>query len=271
MPSVTLPDGVELSYEEQGSGPLVVLASYWSMHPSVFGPITAELEADHRLVRYDDRGTGLSTRTGPYDLDTAADDLAAVIGAAGGPAIVLATADGMNRAVRVAASRPELVEAVVGVGGAPVGREPFAELEVLSASDGVVDALLAQIETDYRGTLRGVLGATNRQFSEDELRARIDAQVEHVPQEVASARLRAWASDDPVEFGRAIGNRLWVLVAETFTGGWFPAGRQLADVVERELPEARVAEIADGLMSRPDETAAQVRRIREEIAVRAAD
>jgi pimeloyl-ACP methyl ester carboxylesterase len=271
MPRLTRDDGIELHYEERGSGPLVVLAAYWSLHPSVFEPIMAELAGDHRVARYDDRGTGLSTHAGPYDLETAAADLAAVIEAAGGPAIVICTADGANRAVRMGSRRPELIEAAVVIGGAPLGREKFAELDVLSASDGVVEALLAQVETDYRGTLRGVLAATNRQMSEDELRERIDAQVEHVPHEAAVPRLRAWAADQPLDDALALGDRLWVLVAENLAGGWFPAGRQMAEVVERELPQARIVEVADGMLSRPDETARVVRRLAADRGVAAAD
>lgn len=271
MPTVTAPDGAELYFEEHGSGPLVVFASYWSFHPSVFERVGEELSADHTIVRYDDRGTGLSTRQGPYDLDTAARDLAVVIEAVGGPAIVVGTADGANRAVRVAGSDPELIEAVVAVGAAPLGRDKFSKLDVLSASEGVVDALLAQVEHDYKGTLRGILAATNDQMSEEELRARIDAQVEHVPQEAASARMREWANDQPLEWGLALGDRLWVLVAETLAGGWFPTGRAMAEVVDRELPEAQVVEIANGMISRPDETANVVRRITAKSAVRTGD
>jgi hypothetical protein len=157
------------------------------------------------------------------------------------------------------------------VGGVPLGRDKFAELDVLSASEGVVDALLAQAETDYKGTLRSLLSATNEQMSEEELRERIDAQVSYVPREVASPRLRIWANDQPLEYGLAAGDRLWVLVAESMAGGWFPAGRQMAEVVERELPHAHVVEVADGWVSRPDETAGVVRRITARTSVPARD
>jgi pimeloyl-ACP methyl ester carboxylesterase len=271
MPRASTDDGVELHYEERGSGPLVVFASYWSFHPSVFGPVTEELVPDHRVIRYDERGTGQSASVGPYDMETGARDLAAVIEAAGSRAVVTCTADGTNRAIRTLVSRPDLIEAIVSVGGVPLGRDKFAELDVLSASDGVVEALLAQVETDYKGTLRSLLGATNEQMSEEELRERIDAQVEHVPQDVAGPRLRVWAHDQPLEYGLAAGDRLWVLVSESMAGGWFPAGRQMAEVVERELPQAHVVEVADGWVSRPDETAGVVRRITAQAGVPARD
>lgn len=261
MPTVAVEKGVEIHFEERGSGPLVVVAAYWSLHPSVFEPLIAELAPDHRVVRYDDRGTGRSARTGPYDLETSASDLAAVIRELGEPAVIVGVADGPVRAVRVAASAPDLVTAVVCAGGAPIGRERFGGSDALATSEAVVEALLQQVETDYRGALRSLVGSTNEQMSAEELRERIAAQAEHTPVEAGAARLRAWAEDDPLEAARATGDKLWILVSDRVTGGWFPTGRALAEVAGRLLPEAHLGEIADGWVSRPDETAAVVRRI----------
>jgi hypothetical protein len=48
VPTVSRPDGVELHWEERGEGPLVVVAAYWSMHPSTFDPLIGELV---RMIR----------------------------------------------------------------------------------------------------------------------------------------------------------------------------------------------------------------------------
>jgi pimeloyl-ACP methyl ester carboxylesterase len=264
MPRVSVADGVEIHYEQRGSGPLVVIASYWSMHPSALEPLIADLVTDHRVVRYDDRGTGRSTRAGPYDLETSTADLATLLRELGEPAVIVGVADGPARAVGVAAEHPELITAIVCPGGAPIGRANFAGADALATSDAVVEALLQQVETDYRGALRGLVGPTNLQMSEDELRQRITDQAEHVPVEAGAPRLRAWAGDDPLEHARAAGSKVWVLVTDGLTGGWFPIGNELAEAVRRLLPEANVAEIADGWVSRPDETAAVVRRITAE-------
>jgi pimeloyl-ACP methyl ester carboxylesterase len=261
MPRLTRPDGVEIHWEECGRGPLVVLANWWSLHPSVLEPITADLERDHRVVSYHDRGAGESTRAGPYDLDTSADDLAAVIEAANGPAVIVGIGDGANRGVRVAARRPELVTAVIGVGGAPLDRAAFADSDVLAASESVVAALLQQVETDYRGALRGILAAVNTEMSDDQLRRRIAEQARFTPPEAAIPRMRAWAEDQPLEFARATGARLLVLVSEPAMGGWFPVGPELVRIVRTVLPEARVVDVDDGIVSRPDQTAAVVREL----------
>jgi pimeloyl-ACP methyl ester carboxylesterase len=261
MPSLERPDGVEIHFEERGSGPLVVLVSYWSMHPSVFDPLTKELVGDRRVVRYDDRGTGQSTRTGPYDLDTAAADLEALVEHLGEPAVLVGTADGPARAIRVAVRQPELVPAVVAIGGPPFGRAAFSDSDTLAASEPVVQALLSQVETDYRGGLRTLVTATNPQMSEDEVRQRVADQAEHCPVEAAAPRLHAWASDDRRDDSLAVGNRLWVVVSEAMAGGWFPAGAEMAAVVERVLPEANVVDVEDGMVSRPDLSAAVIRGV----------
>ena len=94
MAKLTRDDGIEIHWQEGGSGPLVVLAPYCISYPGVFDPLVAQLESDHRVVRYDDRGTGASTRQGPYDMETGAADLAALVEALGGGAVVVAMAEG---------------------------------------------------------------------------------------------------------------------------------------------------------------------------------
>ena len=86
---------------------------------------------------------------------------------------------------------------------------------------------------------------------------RVDDVFVYSPLEATLGRLRGWISHDSREAGRALGDRLWML---TFGGNlWFPA--ELKDAFERDVPEARIEEVADGAVSRPDLTAEVVRRI----------
>jgi pimeloyl-ACP methyl ester carboxylesterase len=261
VPILERPDDVEIHWRQRGEGPLVVLASYWSMHPSNFEPLIGELEGDYRVVTFDDRGTGSSTRAGPYDLDTSAADLEAVIEAAGPDAIVIATADGSNRAARVAARRADLVRAVVTVGGAPVARPAIREFDAMVGSETVVDAFIEMAATDYRSALRAMLAGTNQQLDGDGLRERVAIQVAYAPAEAAVPRVRAWAADDATAHARAAGDRLWFLRASGLGGGWFPDGEDYERMIRRELPEAHVEAVDDGFISRPDQVAAVVRRI----------
>ena len=160
---------------------------------------------DHRIVTYDLRGCGQSTRQGPYDVDTDAADLAALIETVGPPALVIGMGDGCNRAAKVAAEQPQLVSAIVTPGGNPVGREASQGSDKLVDSPSVIEALLGMIETDYRAALRTIIGGANAQLSDDEARERVDRVVEYCPQDVGAARLRAWIDDDVREAAMAVG------------------------------------------------------------------
>jgi 3-oxoadipate enol-lactonase len=257
VPYLSRPDGVQIYWEERGEGPLVVLAAQFFGFPETFEGLVHDLARDHRFVTYHPRGTGSSTRQGPYDIDQDADDLAALIDELGGPALVAAVGDGTSRAVKAAALRPELVSAVVSAGGNPVGRTAAAGTESLAGSDSVLDALLAMLETDYRAALRTMLDTANPQLDSDGLRDRVNRTVEHVPHEAAVPRMRAWIVDDATQEAQALGDRLWLL--EHGRNPWFPI--EVARRTRKYLPEAHVEEVEDGPLTRPDITAAVIRRL----------
>lgn len=265
MPLLKRPDGVEIHWEEQGDGPLIVMATHFFGLPEVFAGLIAYLAKDHRVVTYDARGTGDSTRQGPYDIGTDAADLAALIESLGSPALVIGLGDGCNRAVRVAADGADIVSAVVTPGGNPVGREASQGSDALVDSPSVLEALVGMIETDYRAALRTMVVGANPQLSEDEGRERVDRVVAYCSQDVGAARLRAWIGDDARDAATAVGDRLWILSNSGEDNPWFTA--PALDRTRQLLPEAHIEEIEGGAVSRPDLTAAIVRRIATSIGV----
>jgi non-heme chloroperoxidase len=68
---------IELYYEDHGTGPAVVLIHGWPLDSRSWEPqIHALLETGHRVITYDRRGFGRSSRpTEGYDFDTLAGDL----------------------------------------------------------------------------------------------------------------------------------------------------------------------------------------------------
>jgi non-heme chloroperoxidase len=72
---------IELSYEDNGSGPVVVLLHGWPVDSRSWEPqLHTLLDAGYRVVTYDRRGFGRSSRpSSGYDFDTLAADLAAVL------------------------------------------------------------------------------------------------------------------------------------------------------------------------------------------------
>jgi pimeloyl-ACP methyl ester carboxylesterase len=255
MPRLTRPDGVQIPWEERGEGPLVVLANQFFGDPDTFSALIEDLTRDHRLVSYQLRGTGDSDRRGPYDFVTDAADLEAVIETVGGPAVVLAFADGANRGVRVGARRPDLVSAVVSPAGNPVGLAAVEGTDALAGSSGVLEALVGMMGTDYRGAVRTMVASANPDWDEERVRARVATIVDLVPQEAALLRLKAWIADDVIEEARILGDRLWML--EDGTNLWFPI--EVARQTRAILPEAHILEVEDGAISRPDIAAGVIR------------
>ncbi|MBV9920944.1 MAG: alpha/beta fold hydrolase, partial [Pseudonocardia sp.] len=74
---------IDIYYEDQGSGPAVVLLSGWPFDGRSWEPqLHALLAAGHRVINLDRRGFGRSSRPGVgYDFDTLAADLDAVLSA----------------------------------------------------------------------------------------------------------------------------------------------------------------------------------------------
>jgi pimeloyl-ACP methyl ester carboxylesterase len=65
---VTAPDGARIAYARQGPGPALVRAAHWLSHlefdwqSPVWRDFLTDLMQNRTLVRYDERGTGLSDR-----------------------------------------------------------------------------------------------------------------------------------------------------------------------------------------------------------------
>lgn len=259
MPFLERPDGARIHWQERGEGPLVVFAVQFFGYPEVFTDLIEDVAADHRVVLYDPRGMGESSAEGPYDAETDADDLGAVIEAAGGPALVIGMGDGVNRAVNLSAKRPELVSAILTPGGNPVGRTAAAGSDALVDSPAVLKALLGMIETDYRAALRTIVSSANPGMSEEDARERVDRIVAYCPAPAGVARLNAWIEKEPIDEAKALGDRLWMLVLVEADNPWFPneGYRKTREL----LPEVRLEEVANGPLSRPDLTAAVIRKI----------
>jgi pimeloyl-ACP methyl ester carboxylesterase len=257
MPFLTRPDGVEIAWQDQGEGPPVVLANQFFGDADTFTALIDDLTRDHRFVSYHLRGTGRSSRQGPYDFETDAADLEAVVEAVGEPVLVLAFADGCNRAVRVAARRPDRVTAVVSPAGNPVGLAAVEGTDALAGSSGVLEALVGMMSTDYRGAFRTMFSTANPDWEEERVRERVATIVELVPHEAALPRLKAWIADNVIEEARALGDRLWML--EDGTNPWFPI--EVARQTRAILPDAHILEVEDGAISRPDIAAGVIRRL----------
>jgi 3-oxoadipate enol-lactonase len=106
-----------MHYEDAGTrdGKAIVFSNSLGTDFRIWDAVVGHLSADHRVIRYDTRGHGLSEATpGPYAMKTLAEDLAALLDHLGvrGAAVVGLSVGGMI-AQGLASLRPDLVSALV--------------------------------------------------------------------------------------------------------------------------------------------------------------
>jgi pimeloyl-ACP methyl ester carboxylesterase len=259
MATLVTDDGTEIHWEERGHGPLVVVMSHTFAYPGVLEGLLADLASDHRVVTYDPRGTGKSTRRGPYDLATDKTDLEALTEELGGAAAALAWGESGHRAILLAADRPDLLPTVVvmGSGGGVVSPDESASAEGLAGSEAVRTAFAEMLSTNYRAGLRWRISSTSPQLSDDEVRERVERGVEYCSEEAAVERSRYFShNEETAPRARELGDRLWVI---QFPTTWHP--RETIDMVRERLPRAHVYELEEdeGPLSRPEIAASIVR------------
>lgn len=131
------PDRTMIAYAVSGSGPPLVKAANWLTHlefdwkSPVWRPWLRELSSRHTLVRYDERGCGLSDRdVDDLSFDSWVDDLEAVVDAAGLDRFSLfGMSQGGPVGIAYAARHPERVERLILYGSYIVGWKIRADPE----------------------------------------------------------------------------------------------------------------------------------------------
>jgi len=137
----TTSDGIRLAYASVGSGPPLVKASNWLTHldfewgSPIWRHWYTELSRHHRLVRYDERGNGLSQRDVPVvSFETWVRDLETVVDAAGLDRFpLLGISRGGAIAIAYAVKHPERVTQLVLYGPFAVGMHHVGTPEQLEA------------------------------------------------------------------------------------------------------------------------------------------
>jgi pimeloyl-ACP methyl ester carboxylesterase len=125
----TTPDGVRLAYAQSGSGPPLVKASNWLTHldfeweSPIWRHWWEALSRQNRLVRYDERGNGMSQRdVAAVSFETWVRDLETVVDAAGLDRFaLLGISRGASIAIAYAVRHPQRVSHLVLFGGFAAG------------------------------------------------------------------------------------------------------------------------------------------------------
>jgi len=183
----TAGDGTRLAYATSGAGPPLVKAANWLSHldydweSPVWRHWLAELSRRFSLVRYDERGCGLSDwNIGRFSFDDWVDDLEAVVDATGLDRFsLLGISQGGPVAIAYAVRHPERVSHLVLLGAFAQGRRKSActpdELDLAEAHIEIVRLGWGRPDPMYRQIFaaRFLPEATQEQWrSFDELQQR---------------------------------------------------------------------------------------------------
>ncbi len=142
----TTSDGVRLAYASIGSGPPLVKASNWLTHldfewgSPIWRHWWSALSLHHRVIRYDERGNGMSQRDVPdVSFDTWVRDLETVVDAAGLDRFsLLGISRGGPIAIAYALKHPERVTHLVLYGAFAAGPSHVAPLEEREARRALI-------------------------------------------------------------------------------------------------------------------------------------
>ena len=239
MKTVKSKDGTAIAYDQTGNGPSLVLVD-GALNSSAFGlngPLAKILAGQFTVVTYDRRGRGDSGDTPPYAVQREIEDLAAVIDAAGGSALVYGISSGAALALEAACAVPAKVAKLALY-------EPVF----------VVDDTRPPVPADVAGQVTDLL-ARNRRAAAVKLFLREEAQVPAVfvalmPLMPAWGKLKGLAHTLPYDLtimdggqqGRPLPSGRWAsLTAPTLVmaGGKSPAWlRNAARALAQVLPGA---------------------------------
>lgn len=194
---VTSSHNARIAFAKSGNGPPLMRVGHWlshlelDWHSSVWRPLIEALGRNHTLYRYDQRGTGLSSRDlENADLDAFADDLKAVADAANLNRFpIFAASQAVPVAIRFAERYPERVSGLVLYGGYAVGRA----LRDRSPDDVGEDTMLGLIRAGWGKADSPFVNAFSSLFVPDATAEQMDGfirmQTETISPENA-ARLR---------------------------------------------------------------------------------
>jgi 3-oxoadipate enol-lactonase len=198
----------------------------------------------HRVVRYDQRGFGRSP-IGPGRFSNARDLLDLIEQQALESVALVGVSMGGRIALEVSLARPELIEALVLVGAGLPGHEWSAEMK---AADEAEEAALARGDLDeaVEVTLRTWVDGPRRR--PEDVDPEVRARVAEMQRRAYELQLPVWETAEEEPLVGDVATRLGEVRARTLVVVGeedVPDMHEIADRLERELPQARRASIAE--------------------------
>ncbi|MEU0312563.1 alpha/beta fold hydrolase [Nocardioides sp. NPDC006273] len=238
----TSADGVRLAFGVHGSGPPLVRVATWMTHlqhdweSPLWHHWLVALSQGRTLLRYDERGSGVSDRdVSRFSVDAWVEDLEAVVDAAGFERFsLLGLSNGGAVAIAYAARHPERVSHLFLCGGFALGRlrrEPSARVEA-EAMQSLIRIGWGQANPAFRRifTTLFVPQATREQMMWFDEMQRISASPE-----TAALMRRARDEVDVTDLLARVVTPTLVMHAQDDAAVPFEQGRELAS----SIPDAR--------------------------------
>lgn len=194
-------DGVRLAWASHGSGPPLVVVSCWLSHlqydwqSPVWRHFLDDLGAITTLVRYDERGFGLSDwSVTDFSLPARLHDLEAIIAGTGHERFsLLGMSGGAPVALAYAAEHPDRVDRLIVYGGAAAGSYDSAPSDAELAFRAMIRAGWAQDDPTFRRffTRRFIPEATEEQLGWFDELQRMSTSTENA----VNSRIARWGTN----------------------------------------------------------------------------
>jgi len=232
----TASDGVRIAYAEVGQGPPLIKAGNWLNHleydweSPIWSPFLHTLATEHRLIRYDARGNGLSDwEVEDLSLEAFVRDLESVVDATGLDRFpLLGMSQGCAVSIAYAVRHPERVSHLVLYGGFARGRRKRGSQQDIAGGDAIVTLIRqgwGQDNPAFRQMLTSLFmpGATPEQMQSFNDMQRITTSPEN------AARLRQSVDEiDVTDLLASVNIPTLVLHARNDAMQPFDEGRRLA-------------------------------------------
>jgi pimeloyl-ACP methyl ester carboxylesterase len=225
-------DGTTLAYERHGDGPAVILVGGAAVDRRASAGLVAALAPDFAVYNFDRRGRGESGDTLPYAVDREIEDIAAMLGAAGGSAHLCGSSSGAALALLAAARRLPVIRMVLW--------EPPYKMDAATRPP-----------TDAADTLERLVAEGRRADAVEYFMTKV---VGMPPEAVSEARTQPWWADqENVAHTLAYDDRILAdysipldaaarvaVPTLILTGGKsFPFLRQTAEALAKAIPDGR--------------------------------
>ncbi|GAC66322.1 alpha/beta fold hydrolase [Gordonia soli] len=167
-PQTARVNGIDLSYEVAGNGPLVVMVMGTGSPGRVWkaNQQPALVRAGYRVVTFDNRGISPSSECAQgFTLDDMVADTAALIEhVGGGPAVVIGTSLGGRITQELALARPDVVRAAVMI--ATYGRNTALQ-EAISAGERALYDNKITLPAEYQAAITAHLNLSRHTLDDD--------------------------------------------------------------------------------------------------------